>query len=105
MGGKDTKFKKGKKKTGGRKKGVQNKNTLTMKETIKTAFEELGGIEYLVDIGKDDPRTFISLLSKLIPAEIAAEIHHTGTLTLTEILGSIDDPGINEDGKGKAESD
>ena len=61
--------KKGTSKTGGRKKGSQNKTTVQVKEAILAAFEELGGVEYLVKVGVDDPKTFIALLSKLVPLE------------------------------------
>ncbi len=37
---------------------------------IETAFVELGGSAYLVQLGKDDPKAFINLLAKLLPHEI-----------------------------------
>jgi hypothetical protein len=41
-----------------------------MKEAIYRAFHELGGKEYLVSVGKEDPRTFLGLVAKVIPAEL-----------------------------------
>lgn len=41
-----------------------------MKDCIYRAFHELGGKQYLVDVGKDDPKTFLGLVAKVIPAEL-----------------------------------
>jgi len=55
------------KKFGGRTKGTPNKLTTSVKEAILEAFDKVGGIEYLVDIAKDDPRTFCALLGRVLP--------------------------------------
>ncbi len=70
----DTKLKKGRKKTGGRKKGTSNKTTTTVKEAIMNAFDKLGGEKYLVEIAKQDHKTFCSLLGRVLPKEISASI-------------------------------
>ena len=57
--------------TGGSRKGIPNRNTVAIKEAIERAFEKLGGTEYLVHVGKNDPRTFCALLSKLLPTKLA----------------------------------
>ena len=55
----------------GRAKGTQNKLTLSVKEAVENAFQELGGMSYLVHVGRTDPRTFCALLSKLLPTKLA----------------------------------
>jgi hypothetical protein len=44
---------------------------LSVKEAIENAFTELGGMSYLVHVGRTDPRTFCALLSKLLPTKLA----------------------------------
>jgi hypothetical protein len=55
----------------GRVKGQPNKLTASIKDAIEHAFDELGGASYLVHVGKNDPRTFCALLSKLLPTKLA----------------------------------
>lgn len=55
----------------GRPAGIPNKVTQSVKEAIERAFEELGGTDYLVHVGKSDPRTFCALLSRLLPTKLA----------------------------------
>jgi len=55
----------------GRKRGTPNKLTVSIREAIEHAFDELGGTSYLVHVGRSDPRTFCALLSKLLPTKLA----------------------------------
>ena len=55
----------------GRAKGTPNKLTVSVKEAVENAFTELGGMSYLVHVGRTDPRTFCALLSKLLPTKLA----------------------------------
>ena len=55
----------------GRAKGTPNQLTASIKEAIERAFDELGGTSYLVHVGRNDPRTFCSLLSRLLPTKLA----------------------------------
>ena len=55
----------------GRQKGTVNKLTVSIREAIEHAFDELGGTSYLVHVGRSDPRTFCALLSKLLPTKLA----------------------------------
>ena len=70
----DAQFKSGHGKKGGRAKGTPNKATVKVKEAILNAFEEVGGEKYLVGVAKSDPRTFCTLLGKVMPAEMKHEI-------------------------------
>jgi len=65
-------FEKGREKTGGRKPGVQNKTTAAVKAALLRALEadsDDGGEEFFAGLRETDPRTFASLVSKLIPSE------------------------------------
>ena len=64
----------GQPKTGGRVKGVTNKATAAVKEAIAAAFREVGAKDYLVQVARSDPRVFCALLSRLVPAQVRAEI-------------------------------
>jgi len=61
-------------------KRTQRKLTLDVKEAIATAFEKAGGVDYLVQVAKDDPRVFCALLAKIIPTEVKAEVNVAGAL-------------------------
>ena len=79
----------------GRKKGIPNRLTTSMKEAIRDAFQELGGAGYLVRIGHDDPRTFCSLLGRVIPREVGGpdgepiKVQDVSDLELARRLGFI----------------
>ena len=62
------------KKWGGRQKGTPNKMTTQVKKAIIEAFDEVGGVKYLVNIAKTDPKTFCALLGRIIPTEINADL-------------------------------
>ena len=64
----------GQPKTGGRQKGALNQTTTAVKDAILAAFDEVGGKDYLVEIARSEPRAFLTLLGKLIPAQVRAEI-------------------------------
>lgn len=55
----------------GRARGTPNALTASVRDAIHNAFEELGGMSYLVHVGRTDPRTFCALLSKLLPTKLA----------------------------------
>lgn len=55
---------------GGRKKGVPNKITATVKEAIEKAFEGVGGHKYLMEQAKQNPTAFMTLLGKVLPTQI-----------------------------------
>lgn len=63
----------------GRIKGTPNKVTGDVRRAIFEAFDQLGGVGYLIRVGEDDPRTFLALLSRVLPAEIKAELNTGST--------------------------
>ncbi|MEI6712593.1 MAG: hypothetical protein WCO60_02510 [Verrucomicrobiota bacterium] len=58
---------------GGRAKGTPNKVNQGIREAIQQAFDEAGGVDYLVNLAKTDPKTFVPLLAKIIPTELKTE--------------------------------
>ena len=77
----------GKKPGAGRPKGSPNKMTGDLRKTIHEAFEQAGGVKYLLQVAGDDPKTFCALLSKTMPKEVVAEVNHTMTNLMNEING------------------
>lgn len=66
--------KKGTPKTGGRTKGTPNKVTRAFKEAVMIAFDELGGVNGLVQWGRKNPTEFYKVASRLIPHEVVATV-------------------------------
>jgi hypothetical protein len=57
-------------KTGGRKKGVPNKQTTAVKEMVLAALNRAGGTDYLEQQAKLNPTAFMTLIGKIIPHEV-----------------------------------
>lgn len=64
------------KKTGGRKKGVPNKMTTSVKEAFHAAYKSIGGDKALANWAKDNPTHFYQLYAKLIPQEVSKTVEH-----------------------------
>lgn len=92
----DTQFKKGqpRPKGAGRKKGQANRMTVAVKEAIMNAFEEVGGEKYLVNVAHNDPKTFCTLLGKILPAEIKAEMELAGEVHIHVNTGMTNRPPV-----------
>lgn len=61
---------KGNPKTGGRKKGSQNKVSTALKDMILTALDESGGVEYLKTQAATNPNAFLALIGRVLPLTI-----------------------------------
>jgi len=63
--------------TGGSRKGIPNKTTTQLKEAILAAAEKAGGedglIGYLVTQAEQNPQSFLSLLGKVLPLQVAGD--------------------------------
>jgi hypothetical protein len=57
----------------GCKKGVPNKLTADLKAAILAAFDEVGGAAYLKTVAATDPRTFCTLLGKILPTQVTGD--------------------------------
>lgn len=58
----------------GRKPGALNKNTRAIKDMVRQALDKAGGVAYLTRQAKENPGPFLTLVGKLMPAEIQAQI-------------------------------
>lgn len=67
----------------GRPKGALNKVTSDLREMTLGALAEVGGQKYLAQQAIENPSAFMSLVGKLFPKEIKAEI--SGHLGICEI--------------------
>lgn len=76
----------------GRKKGVPNKTTASLKTMITGALDELGGQAWLIEQARSDPRAFMALLSKLVPREIDLDASIAASEPVTMIRRVIVDP-------------
>lgn len=61
-------------KTGGRRKGTQNKMTVELKDAILKAATGAGGAQklvgYLQRMANQEPQSFLPLLGKLLPKDV-----------------------------------
>lgn len=58
----------------GRVKGVPNKSTAAVKDAILNAFTKVGGEDYLVKVAEEDQKTFCTLLGKVLPIDVQADV-------------------------------
>jgi len=65
---------KGQPKSGGAKKGSVHLHSRALKDAVYAVFHEMGGRNYLKKVAKENPPLFLSLLAKLLPTEIKAEL-------------------------------
>ena len=72
-----------KRKRGGRKKGVPNRITSDIRNAISQAFSKAGGVNYLVEQSRLNPQAVLTLLGKIVPAEVKAQVE----ANLTVITG------------------
>ncbi|MEE8263247.1 MAG: hypothetical protein V3R83_12365 [Gammaproteobacteria bacterium] len=91
-------FKKGcpKNPKSGRRKGTPNKKTVAVQDALQQAFDELGGIEALVEFARNEPTEFYRLWVKMLPKNVHADITSNGeiiapAITSTQALKMIKD--------------
>lgn len=58
----------------GRQKGSKNKTTVLLKEAIEESFANVGGAEYLTAMAVQEPKAYLTLLAKVLPAKIEADV-------------------------------
>lgn len=91
----------------GRKKGSKNKTGADVKNAIVEAFFRAGGAEYLASLKKSHPAVLCSLIGKVVPAELKAEITgKDGGPIITEVTiehhgipAAIDAPDVGSNGR------
>lgn len=65
-----------------RPKGSKNKASADIRFAVLKSFEAVGGIEYLKQVAKTEPKAYVALLAKVIPKEIYHEIRETKTVII-----------------------
>ncbi len=97
-GGNSGQFKPGDPKKGGRKKGTPNKTTALLKDAILKAAEQAGNkvgdegmISYLVQQAEENPQSFMGLLGKVLPLQLAG--HDGQALIIKATIGGDDSNG------------
>jgi hypothetical protein len=55
----------------GRRPGVPNKHTGSIKEMILGALKDVGGQEYLAEQARKNPVAFLGLVAKVLPLQLA----------------------------------
>jgi len=59
---------------GGSRKGRPNKLTKDLKDMILGALSDAGGQKYLRDRAMDSPAAFLSLVGKVLPMDVKADL-------------------------------
>jgi hypothetical protein len=65
-------------------RGFARRQRLAFKDALMVAFHRLGGVEFLVRFGQENPGEFARLCAKLIPQEIRA--HQSGEVIVRHVL-------------------
>lgn len=58
-----------------RTKGAIGKLNRDMKEILHLAFERAGGVDYLVKQADAEPKAFMALIGRLVPAAVAIDVN------------------------------
>ena len=61
----------------GRPRGSPNRSTAELREAILKALDRAGGAEYLEQLARGQPETFVKLLLRLLPAVPVDDGEHT----------------------------
>jgi hypothetical protein len=58
----------------GRKPRGKAKLSKDMKEILHLAFERAGGVDYLVEQSRAEPKAFMALLGRIVPVQVALDL-------------------------------
>lgn len=73
--------------TSGRKPGTPNRSTREVRAALIAAFDELGGVDWLVELGRAYPETFARLLARVVPVEVAAKLETESVVEIIDLSG------------------
>jgi hypothetical protein len=79
----------GKRNGAGRRTGVPNKISGTVKENVIAVFEDIGGVGAMSKWAKGNPSDFFRIYSRLLPTQIEGKVE--GGLIL-QIISKVPDP-------------
>jgi hypothetical protein len=74
----------------GRAKGTTNKTTATLKEMILGALDKAGGQEYLYQQAMNNPGAFCTLIGKVLPTQVNAEMSGGVTIQVVQFANDND---------------
>lgn len=74
----------------GRPKGSKNKSTAALKDAILGALSNVGGQAYLEKVANDDPRTFCTLIGKVLPMTVVGNMDVAATVTFQTVYAAKD---------------
>ena len=66
----------------GRPKGTPNKATKALKDMILGALSDVGGQSYLARQAEENPVAFLTLVGKVLPHELKADLEGSGNMTV-----------------------
>jgi hypothetical protein len=84
----------------GRPKGSQNKISLSLKEMILGALDEVGGKQYLARLAIENSSAFSSLVGKVLPTTLRTDESDGGSKTIITFKRIIVHPGGREEIEG-----
>ncbi len=58
----------------GRAPGTPNGDTKAIRDLVRAALDKAGGLDYLTEQAKANPQAFLTLIGKLIPAELIGSL-------------------------------
>lgn len=79
---------------GGRKPGQVNKFSADVKARILAALEIVGGEKYLAEQAKKNPAAFMSLLGKVMPLQVKADVGEFRYVVQKLVVSSDPVPGV-----------
>ena len=71
---------------GGRQAGTPNKIQKELKEMIREALDRAGGVDYLQKQATDNPGAFLTLVGKVLPKDVRADVRLSDNLAIQVIL-------------------
>lgn len=57
----------------GRPKGSSNKSTAQVKDMIMEALQKAGGVKYLTEQAKQNPKAFLTLVGRVLPLQVGGD--------------------------------
>lgn len=70
-----------------RRRGSRDKSLLTIRDMIVGALDRAGGEDYLLRLAEDEPKTFLSLVSKVLPLQEGGEGGGPLTINIVRFSG------------------
>ena len=75
---------------GGRPKGSANKIGQELQAMLRASLSRVGGIEYLVKQAEENPAAYMTMISKLMPKQVEAQVTHDGDAFREILLKVVD---------------